>query len=82
MTPAVSYQRIDDQGLHVLVDGVGLVLDVDNIVICAGQEPARALYEELRAKGRSPHLIGGADVAVELDAKRAIAQGTALASII
>jgi 2,4-dienoyl-CoA reductase (NADPH2) len=56
------------------------VLPVDNVVICAGQEPARGLADALLAAGFSPHVIGGADVAAELDAKRAIAQGTRLAA--
>ncbi|MGW0866481.1 FAD-dependent oxidoreductase [Streptomyces sp. NPDC002611] len=80
MVPGVSYDRIDDAGLHVTVDGAGTVLEVDTIVLCTGQEPRRGLYEELVAAGRSTHLIGGADVAAELDAKRAIKQGTELAA--
>jgi 2,4-dienoyl-CoA reductase (NADPH2) len=63
-----------------LIDGKERVLDVDDIVICAGQEPLRALLAPLRAAGKTPHLIGGADVATELDAKRAIAQGSELAA--
>ncbi|WP_314412836.1 NADPH-dependent 2,4-dienoyl-CoA reductase [Streptomyces sp. DSM 40484] len=80
MVPGVSYDRIDDAGLHVTVDGESCVLPVDTIVLCTGQEPRRDLYESLRAAGRSVHLIGGADVAAELDAKRAIKQGTELAA--
>ncbi|MEU1529448.1 NADPH-dependent 2,4-dienoyl-CoA reductase [Streptomyces fagopyri] len=80
MVPGVRYDRIDDAGLHVTVDGAGQVLEVDTIVLCTGQEPRRDLYEELSAAGRSVHLIGGADVAAELDAKRAIKQGTELAA--
>ncbi|MFE5139647.1 FAD-dependent oxidoreductase [Streptomyces fagopyri] len=80
MVPGVRYDRIDDAGLHVTVDGRGQVLEVDTIVLCTGQEPRRDLYEELSAAGRSVHLIGGADVAAELDAKRAIKQGTELAA--
>ncbi|WP_435281338.1 FAD-dependent oxidoreductase [Streptomyces koelreuteriae] len=80
MVPGVQYDRIDDAGLHVTVDGAGTVLEVDTIVLCTGQEPRRGLYEELVAAGRSTHLIGGADVAAELDAKRAIKQGTELAA--
>ncbi|MGW3496513.1 FAD-dependent oxidoreductase [Streptomyces sp. NPDC001020] len=80
MVPGVSYDRIDDAGLHITVDGVSQVLEVDTIVLCTGQEPRRDLYEELVATGRSAHLIGGADVAAELDAKRAIKQGTELAA--
>ncbi|MER5743309.1 FAD-dependent oxidoreductase [Streptomyces sp. NPDC002225] len=74
------YDRIDDEGLHLTVDGELHVLPVDTIVLCTGQEPRRDLYEELRAAGRTAHLVGGADVAAELDAKRAIHQGTELAA--
>jgi len=80
MVPGVQYDRIDDAGLHVTVDGRSQVLEVDTIVLCTGQEPRRDLYEELLAAGRSVHLIGGAEVAAELDAKRAIKQGTELAA--
>jgi 2,4-dienoyl-CoA reductase (NADPH2) len=62
------------------VDGEEQLLPVDHVVVCAGQEPLRALVEPLVAAGRSPHLIGGADVAAELDAKRAIDQGSRLAA--
>lgn len=74
------YDRIDDEGLHLTVDGSPTVLPVDTVVLCAGQEPRRELYDALRAAGASTHLIGGADVAAELDAKRAIDQGTRLAA--
>ncbi|MDC8756760.1 NADPH-dependent 2,4-dienoyl-CoA reductase [Janthinobacterium fluminis] len=80
MTPAVSYHKIDDAGLHISVDGEARVLAVDNVVLCAGQEPLRELYEELRGAGCVVHLIGGADAAAELDAKRAINQGVRLAA--
>ncbi|MFF3615273.1 FAD-dependent oxidoreductase [Streptomyces sp. NPDC002580] len=80
MVPGVQYDRIDDAGLHVTVDGHSQVLEVDTIVLCTGQEPRRDLYDALRATGRGVHLIGGADVAAELDAKRAIKQGTELAA--
>ncbi|MEU3145534.1 MULTISPECIES: NADPH-dependent 2,4-dienoyl-CoA reductase [unclassified Streptomyces] len=80
MVSGVRYDRIDDAGLHVTVDGESTVLEVDTIVLCTGQEPRRDLYEELVAAGRPVHLIGGADVAAELDAKRAIKQGTELAA--
>lgn len=80
MIAGVGYDRIDDDGLHVTVDGEQRLLPVDTIVLCAGQEPRRELYEELLAGGRPAHLIGGADVAAELDAKRAIRQGTELAA--
>jgi 2,4-dienoyl-CoA reductase (NADPH2) len=76
----VSYRSFDDQGLHITVDGVAQTLPVDNVVICAGQEPNRRLADELISAGLTVHVIGGADVAAELDAKRAIAQGTRLAS--
>ncbi|MEU3901122.1 NADPH-dependent 2,4-dienoyl-CoA reductase [Streptomyces sp. NPDC045251] len=80
MVPGVRYDRIDDAGLHVTVDGESRVLEVDTVVLCTGQEPSRGLYEELVAAGRSVHLVGGADVAAELDAKRAIKQGTEIAA--
>ncbi|WP_410638046.1 FAD-dependent oxidoreductase [Amycolatopsis sp. lyj-346] len=76
----VTYERIDDDGLHITVDGTPRVLDVDTVVVCAGQEPVRDLADDLRAAGLPVHLIGGADVAAELDAKRAIDQGTRLAA--
>ncbi|MGW6634101.1 oxidoreductase [Streptomyces cyaneofuscatus] len=80
MIAGASYDLIDDEGLHLTVDGERRVLAVDTVVLCAGQEPRRELYEELRAAGGPVHLIGGADVAAELDAKRAIRQGTELAA--
>ena len=75
----VAYERIDNAGLHITIDGKAQTLAVDNVVICAGQLPLRDLYDGLDAAGIAVHLIGGADVAAELDAKRAIAQGTRLA---
>ncbi|MFL0027709.1 FAD-dependent oxidoreductase [Streptomyces sp. NBUL23] len=80
MIAGASYDLIDDEGLHLTVDGERRVLPVDTVVLCAGQEPRRDLYEELRAGAVPVHLIGGADVAAELDAKRAIRQGTELAA--
>ncbi|MFJ2135228.1 FAD-dependent oxidoreductase [Streptomyces sp. NPDC087845] len=80
MIAGAAYDRIDDDGLHLTVDGEQRLLPVDTVVLCAGQEPRRELYEELLAAGRPAHLIGGADVAAELDAKRAIQQGTELAA--
>ncbi|AWB84561.1 NADPH-dependent 2,4-dienoyl-CoA reductase [Corynebacterium liangguodongii] len=80
MLAGVSYTRIDDAGLHITVGGSERTLAVDNVVICTGQEPERGPYDELVARGVSAHLIGGADVAAELDAKRAIDQGTRLAA--
>ncbi|MFJ4517972.1 FAD-dependent oxidoreductase [Streptomyces sp. NPDC088816] len=82
MVPGVRYDRIDDRGLHITVDGTSTVLEVDTIVLCTGQEPRRDLYEELVAAGRRPHLIGGADEAAELDAKRAVKQGMELAAVL
>jgi 2,4-dienoyl-CoA reductase (NADPH2) len=79
MLSGVEYVAIDDAGLHLVVDGKPQVLDVDTIVVCAGQEPRRELLAELQAAGIEPKLIGGADVAMELDAKRAIDQGTRVA---
>jgi 2,4-dienoyl-CoA reductase (NADPH2) len=78
--PGVTYDRIDDRGLHITVGGGSRVLEVDDVVICAGQEPRRGLHDELRALGVPAQVIGGADVAAELDAKRAIAQGTRVAA--
>ena len=80
MTSGASYQRIDDAGLHVTIDGEPQTIEADQVVICAGQEPQRELLPALQAAGCSVHLIGGADVAAELDAKRAIHQGTTLAA--
>jgi len=77
MIPGVSYRKIDDQGLHITVGDKEQILAVDNVVLCAGQEPNRELAELLN---REVHLIGGADVATELDARRAIDQGTRLAA--
>jgi 2,4-dienoyl-CoA reductase (NADPH2) len=79
MLTGVSYKKIDDRGLLIEVDGKEQLLEVDNIVLCTGQEPLRDLQKGLEAKGIPVHLIGGADVAAELDAKRAIRQGTELA---
>jgi 2,4-dienoyl-CoA reductase (NADPH2) len=78
----VNYERIDDDGLHISFgpDRERMqVLEVDNVVICAGQEPVRELEEGLRRNGIDPHVIGGAALAAELDAKRAIKQGTEIA---
>lgn len=82
MLNSVEYLKIDDAGLHIRIgaEGEEKLLPVDNVVICAGQDPLRELYDGLQAAGQSVHLIGGADVATELDAKRAIDQGSRLAS--
>lgn len=76
----VQYSKIDDQGLHYVQNEEQKVLDVDNIIVCAGQLPFKELLEPLQAKGITTHVIGGADVAAELDAKRAIDQGSRLAA--
>lgn len=80
MLGEVSYQRIDDEGLHILIKDQPQVLRVDHIIICAGQEPLHPLYEPLKAAGMSAHLVGGAFEARELDAKRAIEQAARLAA--
>ena len=80
MLGGVSYERLDEDGFHITVDGRPRVLPVDSIVICAGQESNRTLVDDLIAAGKIVHVIGGADVALELDAKRAIDQGTRLAA--
>ncbi len=80
MVPGVHYDAIDDAGLHLTVNGVAQTLAVDTIVVCTGQEPRRDLVADLEAAGLDPVLIGGADVAAELDAKRAIKQGTEVAA--
>ena len=81
MIAGVEYDRIDDAGLHIRIEGEPQVLAVDTIIVCAGQLPARALHDELVAKGAQPVLIGGAYEAAELDAKQAIKQATELALI-
>ena len=82
MIAGVSYDKIDDAGLHITVDGQQKTIPADNVVLCAGQDPKRDLFDGLKNAGKSVHLIGGADVATELDAKRAIDQGTRLAATI
>lgn len=79
MLAGVEYQKIDDSGLHITIDSQAKVLDVDNIVICAGQESLRDLEQDLINAKQIYHLIGGADLALELDAARAIRHGTELA---
>jgi 2,4-dienoyl-CoA reductase (NADPH2) len=80
MLSGVQYERIDDEGLHIRVDEQARTLKVDHVVICAGQVERRDLIAPLRDAGLSVHVIGGADVAAELDAKRAIDQGSRLAA--
>ena len=82
MINAVRYEKIDDRGLHITRNDKPRLLEVDTVIVCAGQLPHRHLYEELDGCGKPVHLIGGADLAVELDAKRAIDQGCRLAATI
>lgn len=80
MLNGVSYNKIDDQGLHITVGDEPRLLEVDNVIICAGQEPLRDLQAPLEAAQMPVTLMGGAELAVELDAKRAIDQGSRLAA--
>ena len=82
MLNGVTYERVDDQGLHIRREGKPMLLAVDNVIICAGQEPLRELADELAGGPLPVHIIGGADVAAELDAKRAIDQAVRLAAVI
>ncbi|MEE4218635.1 MAG: NADPH-dependent 2,4-dienoyl-CoA reductase [Xanthomonadales bacterium] len=82
MLGGVDYKRVDEFGLHIVHDEKEKLLEVDNVIICAGQDPCRELQEPLEKSGKKVHLIGGADIAAELDAKRAIRQGTELAASI
>lgn len=79
MLTGVSYQRIDDEGLHILHEGQPKLLEVDHVVLCAEQEPVNALRAELAAKGIEATLIGGAERAEEIDALRALEQGMKVA---
>ncbi|WP_449446269.1 oxidoreductase [Thermomonas brevis] len=80
MLGGVEYLGMDEAGLHIRVDGSDQTLAVDHVVVCAGQEPRRELFDDLVARGGKPHLIGGAKLAAELDAKRAIDEGSRLAA--
>jgi len=80
MLGLVTYEKVDDAGLHIIVGEKKEILPVDHVIICAGQEPLKTLFEPLQAEGINVHLIGGADEAKELDAKRAIKQGAELAA--
>lgn len=80
MWNGVTYHRIVPEGIEIEREGEKQLLEVDNVIICAGQVPQRSLHDALQAAGQTVHLIGGADVAAELDAKRAIRQGTELAA--
>jgi len=82
MLGGVAYQKIDDAGLHIVVDGETRVIEVDNVVICAGQLSVNDIYQALNPYGKNDrvHLVGGAYIAAEVDAKRAIREGTTLAA--
>ncbi|MDB4442839.1 NADPH-dependent 2,4-dienoyl-CoA reductase [bacterium] len=80
MINGVTYTRIDDRGLHITLKDAPRLLEVDTVIICAGQEPLRDLQKELENAGKPVYLIGGAEIAVELDAKRAIDQGARVAA--
>ncbi|MCH9757418.1 MAG: NADPH-dependent 2,4-dienoyl-CoA reductase [Gammaproteobacteria bacterium] len=82
MMSGVIYERIDDDGLHILLDNKSVVLAVDSIIVCAGQEEANGLYAPLKDAGCSVHLIGGAFKALELDARHAINQASRLAAVL
>jgi 2,4-dienoyl-CoA reductase (NADPH2) len=80
MLAGVTYQEINDEGLVISIDDEQQTLAVDHIIICAGQESERGIYQELQAQGVTAHLIGGANIAAELDAKQAIRQAAELAA--
>jgi len=80
MINGVTYERIDERGLHIRLKDESRVLEVDTVIICAGQEPLRDIKDDLERERVPVHLIGGAELAVELDAKRAIDQGARLAA--
>mgnify|MGYP000196772489 FL=1 len=82
MINMVQYTKIDDQGLHIELNNESRILEVDNVIMCTGQNPNRELHDALVEANMNVHLIGGADEASELDAKRAIKQGTELAAVI
>ena len=76
MINGVDYRMIDDDGLHLMIEDKPVTLDVDTVIVCAGQEPLRTLYDELVDSDQSVELIGGAYEAAELDAKAAINQAS------
>ena len=80
MLAGVTYDEINDEGIVISIDGKQQTLQVDHVIICAGQESERTLYKQLQAQNVNAHLIGGANVAAELDAKRAIRQAAELAA--
>ena len=80
MMNAIDYHKIDDAGLHITMNGQPDILDVDTVIICAGKEPLRELFDALETKGVSAELVGGAFEAAELDAKAAIKQASEFAA--
>ena len=80
MIKDVEYRRIDAAGVHIAIDGKEQCVPADTVILCAGQEPRRELLAGCEARGRKPHLIGGAKEAGELDAKRAMLEGAQLAA--
>ena len=82
MINGVDYQKIDDQGLHLLVNNQPQQLNVDTVIVCAGQLPLRELYDQLQQAGITASLVGGAYEAAELDAKSAIYQASHLAAAV
>jgi 2,4-dienoyl-CoA reductase (NADPH2) len=78
--PGVNYRHIDDAGVHLDINGQPQLLVVDTVIVCAGQDSERSLYDQLHPRRPGVHLIGGADLAQEIDAKRAIDQGCRLAA--
>jgi 2,4-dienoyl-CoA reductase (NADPH2) len=82
MVSGVEYLKIDDSGLHALVNGEPRTFDVDTVIVCAGQNPLRKLHDELTELGIASKLVGGAFEATELDAKRAIDQASRMAAIV
>jgi 2,4-dienoyl-CoA reductase (NADPH2) len=80
MLAEVSYEKVDDQGFHITVSGEPVILEVDNVIVCAGQEPLRELYEALVAAKMNVYLVGGANIATDLDAKKAIKEASYLAA--
>ena len=82
MVPGVNYDRITDEGIYCTISGEPTLLQVDTIILCAGQEPLRDLYDALMETGANVSLIGGAYEAAELDAKRAINQAAYAAAAV
>ena len=80
MLADVTYKKVDNKGLHITKGEEAMILPVDNVIICAGQEPLRDLYDDLIVAGKKVHLIGGANIAAQLDAKKAIKEASYLAT--